>query len=172
MRRLPPVLVLPVVLALVVGLATAGCSTGGGSTSATVDQPAPPIEASTLDGAAFDLADYRGRPVIVNFWASWCGPCRDEFPVLQAGLDEHQDDGLAIVGVVYKDMPEAAAGFMDEFGATWDSVTDLDGEIAGAYRVVAPPQTYFIDSDGVLRSIHIGQVTADDFDLQYAKIAP
>jgi cytochrome c biogenesis protein CcmG/thiol:disulfide interchange protein DsbE len=157
---------------LVAVLALGACSAGRQASSATVGQPVPPIVATTLDGASFDLADYRGRPVIVNFWASWCGPCRDEFPVLQAGLDEHADDGLVIVGVVYKDMPDAAAGFTDEFGATWDSVTDPDGTAASAYRVVAPPQTYFVDGDGILRSIHIGQVTPEDFDLQYAKIAP
>ena len=170
-RRTPPIsLALPAVLAL---LALGGCTSGSdATTSATVGQPAPAIEATTLDGDALDLAAYRGQPVIVNFWASWCGPCREEFPVLQAAVDEHRDDGLVLVGVVYEDMPEAAAGFMDEFGATWDSVADPDGDIAGAYRVVAPPQTYFIDGGGILRSIHIGEVTAEDFDLQYAKIAP
>lgn len=156
-------------LALTLGACSAGSS---GSSTAKVGEPAPPILATTLDGAPLDLAAFRGSPVIVNFWASWCGPCRDEFPVLQDGLNENADDGLAIVGVVYKDMPSAAASFMDEFGATWESVTDPDGAIASSYRVVAPPQTYFIDGDGILRSIHIGEVTAEDFEAEYAKIAP
>jgi cytochrome c biogenesis protein CcmG/thiol:disulfide interchange protein DsbE len=77
-----------------------------------------------------------------------------------------------MVGVLYKDQPELATAFLDDFGATWPSLTDPDGSIASAFRVVAPPQTYFVDKDGVLRGIQIGQVLPEDFDTQYAKIAP
>ena len=81
-------------------------------------------------------------------------------------------DGLQVVGVLYKDQPDLARGFLEDFGATWPSVDDPDGAIAKAYRVVAPPQTYFIDKDGILRGIQIGEVRPEDFDTQYAKIAP
>lgn len=128
---------------------------------------------TTLDGQPFDLAAYRGRPVILNFWASWCLPCREEFPLLLDRLEElGPRDGLAIVGVLFKDDPAAAAAFVDDFGATWPTVTDADGRLADAYRVVAPPQTYFIDGDGVLRAIHIGQILPEDFDTLYPRIAP
>jgi cytochrome c biogenesis protein CcmG/thiol:disulfide interchange protein DsbE len=81
-------------------------------------------------------------------------------------------DGLQIVGVLYKDQPDLAKAFLADLGADWPSLDDPDGTIAAAYRVVAPPQTYFIDKDGVLRGIQIGEVRPEDFDTQYAKIAP
>jgi cytochrome c biogenesis protein CcmG/thiol:disulfide interchange protein DsbE len=77
-----------------------------------------------------------------------------------------------MIGVLYKDEPELAQRFLDEMGAVWPSVPDADEAIASAYRVVAPPQTYFIDAEGVLRGIQIGEVREADFDTQYAKIAP
>jgi cytochrome c biogenesis protein CcmG/thiol:disulfide interchange protein DsbE len=77
-----------------------------------------------------------------------------------------------IIGVLYKDQASLASTFTTEFGATWPTITDPDGKLADAYRVVAPPQTYFIDKDGVLRGMQIGEVLPQDFDMQYAKIKP
>ncbi len=133
--------------------------------------PAPEVVGTTLDGQSVSLSSLRGRPVLVNFWASWCGPCRDEFPLFKQELSAHAADGLTILGVVYKDSADPARAFETSFGATWTSVTDPDGAIAKAYRVAAPPQTYFVDRQGVLRSIQIGQVKAEDFDRQYPVIA-
>jgi len=77
-----------------------------------------------------------------------------------------------ILGVLYKDQAELAQPFLAEFGATWATLPDPGDRLAAAYRVVAPPQTYFIDAGGVLRGIQIGEVKASDFDTQYAKIRP
>ena len=146
---------------------------GGAPTEARTGQPAPPITGTALDGSTVDLASLRGRPVIVNFWASWCLPCREEFPLFADKLAElGPRDDLAMVGVLYEDEPELARRFLEELEAGWASVPDEDGSIAAAYRVVAPPQTYFIDAEGVLRGIQIGEVREADFDTQYAKIAP
>ena len=131
---------------------------------------APVLTGTTLDGKPFDLAGLRGRPVIVNFWASWCVPCREEFPLFQQALADHAADGLAIVGTVYQDGDDAARAFMTRSGAGWPSVTDPDGSHAAAWRVVAPPQTYFIDRNGVIVSRQIGQVGAADFQRQLAAI--
>ena len=157
-------------MATVVLLAACG---GSGATDARVGQAAPPIKATALDGTAVDLSAYRGKPVIVNFWASWCTPCREEFPLFKQKLAElGPTDGLVILGVLCKDQADLATAFLKDFGATWPSVPDDAGTLATAYRVAAPPQTYFIDKDGILRAIQIGQVQESDFDTQYAKIKP
>jgi cytochrome c biogenesis protein CcmG, thiol:disulfide interchange protein DsbE len=131
------------------------------------------VGGTTVDGTTLDLSAYRGKPLVLNFWASWCTPCREEFPLFKERLATlGPTDGLQLVGVLYKDQPELAQAFLADFGASWPSLTDPDGSIAAAYRVVAPPQTYFIDKDGVLRGIQIGQVLPEDFDTQYAKIRP
>lgn len=137
---------------------------------ARTGQPAPPLAGATLDGGRLDLAELRGRPVIVNFWASWCVPCREEFPLLAAALRDHAQEGLAIVGVLFKDEAEPARRFVAEQGADWPTVLDPDGRLAAAYRVVAPPQTYFIDRSGVVRSIQIGELLEVDLDRQLPAI--
>lgn len=133
---------------------------------------APPIVGTTLDGVAFDLAAYAGRPIIVNFWGPSCVPCRDEFPLLIAKEAQYAPDGLAIVGVLKDDPPEPARRFVADYGADWPTVQDADGALSTAYRVAGRPQTYFIDGTGVIRSIQVGEVREGDFDRQYAKIAP
>lgn len=158
--------------ALAAALVLVTACTGGGGQART-GEPAPPITGMALDGTAIDLAAYRGRPVVVNFWASWCTPCREEFPLFADRLATlGPSDGLVLIGVLYKDEAALAQRFLDELGATWPTVTDAEGALATAYRVVAPPQTYFIDGGGVLRGIQIGGVRAEDFDTQYAKIRP
>jgi cytochrome c biogenesis protein CcmG/thiol:disulfide interchange protein DsbE len=153
-------------------LATAACGAGGTSEVRT-GQPAPALSGTALDGTPVDLASLKGKPVIVNFWASWCTPCREEFPLFQKKLAElGPADGLEMVGVLYKDQPEPAKAFLHDLGATWPTIEDQDGALAKAWRTVAPPQTYFIDKDGVVRGIQIGQVREEDFDTQYAKIKP
>ncbi len=154
------------VVLLAVLVAVAACS----SPVARTGEPAPALAGTTLDGGHLDLADLRGRPVIVNFWASWCVPCREEFPLLAAALREHAAEGLAIVGVLFKDEAEPARRFIAEEGARWPTILDPDGRFAAAYRVVAPPQTYFIDRSGVVRSIQIGELLDVDLARQLPAI--
>jgi cytochrome c biogenesis protein CcmG/thiol:disulfide interchange protein DsbE len=134
-------------------------------------QPAPAIVGTTLDGTAFALASLRGRPVLVNFWDASCVPCRDEFPLLLEELTRHAAQNLAVVGVLFVQAPGPARDFIAQYGATWPTVEDPSGAIRGAYRVAARPQTYFIDRDGILRSIQVGQLTDIEFERQYQLIA-
>jgi len=162
--------------------ATGGATTGGaGATPASsvihigsplVGKAAPPLVGTTLDGAKFDLASLKGSPVLVNFWASWCGPCRDEFPELKAALSEHAADGLVVLGVLFKDDATPAKDFMAKQGAAWISLADPDGAGAAAYRVVAPPTTFFIGRDGIVRDVAVGGMTADQLTRHLGTILP
>ena len=168
----------PILLALLVAaLATAGvlllvrAGTGGTDGRVAVGAPAPAVVGTTLDGAAFDLASLRGVPVVINFWGPSCVPCRDEFPLLESKQAEHATDGFTVVGVLTDDPVEPARDFVAEYGADWATVVDPDKALKAAYRVVARPQTYFVDRSGVIRSIQIGELTDADFERQYARIA-
>jgi cytochrome c biogenesis protein CcmG/thiol:disulfide interchange protein DsbE len=161
-------LVVSVVVIAFVALTRPGSD---GSPSIERGKPAPEIAGTTLDGASFRLADLRGRPVIVNFWGPTCVPCRDEFPLFKLKLAEHEADGIVLVGILMADPPDLARAFVADEGATWPTVVDPEGAIKGDYRVVARPQTYFIDRDGILRGIQIGEVRDADFERNYALIA-
>ncbi|HEY6058164.1 MAG TPA: TlpA disulfide reductase family protein [Candidatus Limnocylindrales bacterium] len=145
-------------------LARLGGGPGSESSRAAVGSVVPPLVGTTLDGQPFDLASLRGRPVIVNFWASWCVPCRTEFPLLKASLSAHTAEGLTIVGVLFKDDAAPAAQFVAQQGAGWPTLLDPNGSFASAYRVVAPPQTYFVDRAGVLRYRQIGELLSTDLE--------
>jgi cytochrome c biogenesis protein CcmG/thiol:disulfide interchange protein DsbE len=134
-------------------------------------QPAPTIRGTTLDGSTVDLSQLRGHPVVINFWGPSCVPCRDEMPLLAQKAATHAASGLVIVGVLTDDPVEPARQFAAEFGATWQTVIDPDGSIKRAYRVLARPQSYFVDKDGILRSIQIGYLTDADFERQFGLIA-
>lgn len=156
---------------VIVGLTWLGA--GGGEPAANIErgQPAPAFAGTTLDGDPLALADFRGRPVIVNFWGPGCVPCRDEFPLFLAKLDEHAADELAIVGVLMFDPPGPARDFVADYGATWPTVEDPDGSIRTAYKAIVRPFTFFIDRDGVLRGIQVGELTEADFERLYASIS-
>jgi cytochrome c biogenesis protein CcmG/thiol:disulfide interchange protein DsbE len=146
-------------------------STRGSEPGIAKGQPAPAIVGTDLDGNPVDLAALRGHPVLVNFWASWCGPCREEMPLLAAKAAAHAGSGLTILGVLSDDNLTSGRSFEQTYGATWPSVFDSDGSIKRAYRVVGRPQSYFLDANGILRSIQIGYLTDADFERQFALIA-
>ena len=156
------------VIVAVVTLNRPGAS--GDSPGIATGRAAPAFGGTTLDGATLSLADYRGRPVIVNFWGPSCVPCRDEFPLFISELAKHQADDLAIVGVLTDDPPDPARSFATDYHATWPTIIDPGAKIKAAYRVLGRPQTYFIDKDGVLRSIQIGQLTEGEFACHLAPL--
>lgn len=171
MPRRPILFALLVACLTTLGVVLVVGSIGRTGRAATND-PAPPIVGTTLDGAPFDLAALAGHPVVVNFWGPSCVPCRDEFPLLAAKLLEHGSVGLNIVGVLTDDPPEPARDFVARYGGTWPTVLDPDKAIKTAYRVAARPQTYFIDVQGIIRSIQVGELTDADFERQLARIVP
>ena len=160
-----------VATAVVVGVARIRPAAGPDSTDIATGQVVPNVAGTTLDGAAFDLAALRGRPVIINFWGPSCVPCRTEFPLLAAKASQYAAEGLVIVGVLTDDPVEPAREFAAQYGGSWSTVIDPGGAIKAAYRVIARPQSYFVDRTGVLRSIQIGEVREADFERQYAAIS-
>jgi cytochrome c biogenesis protein CcmG/thiol:disulfide interchange protein DsbE len=167
-RALRTLVPLVVIIAVVVGYLVVSRS---GQATVKIGQPAPTLAGTTIDGATLDLASLRGRPVIVNFWYSTCVPCREEFPLLVRELQAHAGDDLAVVGVLYDANVNGAKAFAKEMGATWPTIQDPDHALSARYLVVAAPQSYFVDREGVVRALQVGPILDEDFQTQFAKIA-
>lgn len=135
-----------------------------------VGRPAPAFDLETLDGRRLSLADLRGSPVVLNFWASWCIPCREEAPLLTAAAREYAAKGLRVVGVVYQDSADTARDFMERYGQTYPGLLDPDGRTAIDYGVFGIPETFFIDRDGIVRSRQVGPVTEQGLARQVQEI--
>jgi cytochrome c biogenesis protein CcmG/thiol:disulfide interchange protein DsbE len=175
-RRLAAAIVLGAIVVVVAVIALnvplGGSATGSPGTlgSPLLNKPAPDFTLTALDGRTVHLADYRGRPVIVNFWASWCIPCRDEFPQFVTAKAQHATDGLEVLGIVRQDSADAAAAFASSHGADWPLLMDPDEAAWKAYVGLGVPSTYFIDRAGVVRATSLGPITATSLPIQLAKI--
>ncbi len=135
-----------------------------------LDSPAPDFAlVDARDGQTVrKLSDYRGKAVVVNWYASWCGPCKSEIPEFQkASLA--LDSQVVFLGVDYQEGHEKATGILAELGATYPAMMDNSGAVADHYRVAAFPSTFFIDRDGVLRVIKTGQLSKEELAADLAK---
>jgi len=138
--------------------------------SPLIGHPLPAFSATTLDGTTFSSASLRGKPAVVNVWASWCPPCVDEHPVLLATAAHHAND-LALVGILYQDTADGARNFLLRYGqGRWPNLLDATGQIAIDLGVTGPPETFFVDSNGIVRAHHIGPLTAAEMDGQIAAL--
>jgi cytochrome c biogenesis protein CcmG/thiol:disulfide interchange protein DsbE len=143
------------------------------STAVQVDPPgtpAPALRLPGLDGSEVDLAALRGRPVVVNFWATWCEPCVREFPLLRQAAATHRQADLAVVGVLTNDRPAAAREFVRRLDATWPVAVDATATSAAAWGAIGLPHTYFIRPDGTLASHQLGELTKASLDRQLAEV--
>jgi len=129
-----------------------------------VNRSAKPVEAGAAPqfsiplygGGTFSLAEQRGQVVVVNFWASWCIPCREEAPMLERVWKRYKDRGVVFIGVDYVDTETEAVKFIKEFGITYLNGPDLGTEISHRYRIQGVPETYFVNKDGTLGGNRIG----------------
>lgn len=122
-----------------------------------LDQPAPDFTLEDADGRQLRLSDLRGRPVVLNFWATWCVPCKAEMPELQALYDETgAGAGFELLAVNMREAPAPAAAFGTELGLSFPLVIDPAGRLADSFRVTVLPTTYVIDAEGVVRAQQLG----------------
>jgi cytochrome c biogenesis protein CcmG, thiol:disulfide interchange protein DsbE len=133
---------------------------------AEVGRAAPNFALETLDGETLTLSDYRGTPVVLNFWASWCGPCRQETPALQQFAEENP--GVQVIGINQQEQPGQARDFAEEFGVTYPIPLDQTGAVSQGFRVNRGlPVTFFISADGIIDAVHYSVVTTEDLQ-EYA----
>lgn len=144
-------LILPLLLIL---LTLAACAPASAlQTAPEVGSLAPDFQLTNLAGEKVALSDYRGQPVLVNFWATWCPPCLMEMPVIE---DSYKDGGFAVIAVDFGEGPDDVKAFAGSMGIDVPIVLDVDGSIQQLYRVRGFPTSFFIDADGVVQNIHIG----------------
>ena len=133
-------------------------------------QAAPEIDLETLDGERVTLSSLRGRPVLVNFWATWCNPCREEFPLMVEAYAEHAGENLEILGIVHDDTTEGARAFAADERATWPMLFDSDDVAWEDYRGVGMPTSFFIDAEGMVRAFSLGGFTEEGLARQLETI--
>ena len=127
-----------------------------------VGDPAPDfelVEAGT--GKKQRLSDFRGRPVLVNFWATWCAPCRIEMPALEKAATTYRNAGLQVLAVNFGESQPAVLAFAAELGLQLPLLLDSDGAVQASYRVPGYPSSYFIDRQGRVAAVHLGILTED-----------
>jgi peroxiredoxin len=126
-----------------------------------------------VDGNPVRLSDFARQPIILNFWATWCGPCRVEMPDLQAAFDAHQDDGLVLLAVNREESAETVRSFFyDDLGLTFTPLLDLEAEAARLYNVANYPTTFFIDENGTVTAVHRGLMVEEQIEGYLADILP
>lgn len=126
-----------------------------------IGQPAPSWQLETLEGDSLSLGELQGKVVVLNFWASWCVPCRQEHGVLLRAADAWPDEEVEVIGVVYDDTRRNAQRFLDQLGNSWRHVMDPGSRTAIDYGVHGVPETFFVAPDGTVGRKHIGPVTWD-----------
>jgi cytochrome c biogenesis protein CcmG, thiol:disulfide interchange protein DsbE len=149
-----------VALALV-ALLGFGLVARGGDNLAPGD-PVPDAELPRLDGEGTgSIADLRGKWVLVNFWASWCDPCRDEAPALQDFYERHGGDRFVVLGIDSQDLSGDALGFVDEFGLTYPMLRDAEGERFDEFGITGLPESFLVDPNGGVSLIRRGPVDGE-----------
>jgi cytochrome c biogenesis protein CcmG/thiol:disulfide interchange protein DsbE len=156
------ILIAVLLLGLVLG--AAGCGNDAGPAGApVVGSPAPDFALKTTDGQAVSLGSLKGHPVLLNFWASWCGPCKQEIPFLEdvATDPARLAGGLEMVAVNVQETAQTVSDFQETSGMTYRVLLDPKGQVANLYNIKGIPTTYFIDKDGIIRYVKMGTFSTE-----------
>ena len=140
-------------------------------------KPAPEFALPGLHGETVRLSDYRGKVVLVNFWGTWCEPCKEETPALAAVYRKLQDQGLVIIGVDLRNQerpgPDGDAdvrAFTERYGVTYPIALDAGGETARAFQIYPLPTSFVVDQNGMIRYVRVGQITAEEVETLFARL--
>lgn len=123
---------------------------------------APEIILSNLNGEKVSLEDFKGKKILLNFWATWCPPCKEEMPDMETLYKENKENDFVVLGVNMtntESSEEKVAAFVEEYGLTFPILMDKNGKVSHAYELLSYPTTYFIDSDGIIRSKVVGAIS-------------
>ena len=157
------VLVLALFAVLAFGLANRSSATGR-SGMTRIGKPAPQFAMQLLGGGEFQLSDHEGRPLVINFWASWCPPCRQESPAFERQWRRYRDTGIQFVGVDIQDDVSDAEAYVREFGLTFPNGLDPDGKITIDYGVIGLPVTFFVGSSGIVEGRWVGAIPEEKLE--------
>jgi len=125
---------------------------------------APDFTLVNLEGETVSLSDFQGQPVLINLWATWCGPCRIEMPAIQSRFERYQDEGFIVLAVNFDEHQVDVQAFGDEFGLTFQMLLDPGAEVQKLYRTRSYPSSFFVDRNGVIQVQHIGVMTEGNLD--------
>ncbi len=142
---------------------------------AEVGRAAPDFLLERPEGGSLRLSSLQGQPVLINFWATWCPPCRDEIPELIEAFEQHADEGLVVIGIDLQEPDKTVLQFAEEFGITYPLVIDQSGGVQDIYRlggIDGLPSSFFIDESGVIRSRISGPMTKEMLDERLELILP
>ena len=159
LARVVRVSVVVALLALVVTLALAFRRDPHDIRTGTVGKPAPAFTLERLDGSGeVALADFSGKVVVVNFFASWCLPCTQENPALVRVYERYRGSDVVLLGVNLQESRENGLAYVQRMGMSWATLADDDGHVVLSYGVFGPPETFFIGRDGIIEGRHIGPI--------------
>lgn len=161
------------IVLLLLFLVLAGCGgEQGGKKIALPNEgdPAPLLKLVTFSGADIDIADFKGSPVVINFWASWCKPCKHEAEALEKTYRVFKKAGVEFVGVAVQDKDKNSLAFIKEYGITYPNGPDHTGVLSATYKIYGIPRTFVVDREGRFAFIHTGAITGKVLGAEIEKV--